>query len=160
MKVYATILEDLGYVLRSGAAIGPDSWFEAGVRDPAMKEIYLHKEGASGHSSELYGVCDKALDIAYRIRGGFGGLGPDGRKLHARNVYQVIGRDFETPSDFLICWTYKAQKVGGTRTAIKLAEEYNVPILNLGLVENYQEALENFLFFILDEDLDLSPYFN
>lgn len=160
LATYARIMEDLGYVLRSGAAVGSDAWFEAGVRHPSMKEIYLHKKGASGHPSELYGVCDEALRIASIIRGGFGGLGNEGRMLHARNVYQVLGKDIKTPSKFLICWTFKGQKVGGTRTAIRLAENYNIPVLNLGAVENYQEALENFLFFVIGEDLDLTPYFS
>jgi len=43
------------------------------------------------------------------------------KKLHGRNVKQVLGDDLKTPSDFLLCWTKEGKDVGGTRTAIVLA---------------------------------------
>ena len=69
-----------------------------------------------------------------------------GRELHARNCYQVLGRGLNNPSKFLLCWTEGGKAVGGTRTAIKLAERYDVPILNFGSCNenNYMEAFELF----------------
>ena len=54
------------------------------------------------------------------------------RALHARNMYQILGRDLETAVDFVICWTPNSAPVGGTRTAIVLAHQHNIPVFNLG----------------------------
>ena len=149
MTQVASFLEEEGYTLRSGGARGADTFFENGVKDPANKDIYIVRKGYHGHSSELYGVCDRALAIAEAIHPAWDApsmrLG-DGRLLHARNVYQVLGKTFDIKSKFLLCWTPGGQYKGGTRTAIKLAESHEIPVLNFGAVKSgkFMDAFELF----------------
>lgn len=128
----AKFLATEGYTLRSGGANGPDSWFEEGSM--GHKEIYLPDKGFNKNPSPLYGVCEQALEIASKIHPAWHACRPYARLLHARNVYQVLGKDLNTPSRFLLCWTERGESKGGTRTAIKLAEKYDIPVLNFGSV--------------------------
>ena len=60
-------------------------------------------------------------------------------QFHTRNVFQVLGEDLNNPSKMLVCWTPDGAKetkdtsyiTGGTRTAIRLANVYGVPVYNL-----------------------------
>jgi hypothetical protein len=134
MTRIATFLYEEGYILRSGGAGGADSYFEDGVVDPEGKHIYLPDKGFNKNPSPLYGVCEQALEIASKIHPAWHACRPYARLLHARNVYQVLGKDLNTPSRFLLCWTERGESKGGTRTAIKLAEKYDIPVLNFGSV--------------------------
>ena len=147
MTDIAGILCDKGYILRSGGANGADLSFELGVSDPTKKHIYLPWKEFNGNDSPLYGVCPKALEIASKIHPAWQNCREKARLLHARNVYQVLGRDLNNPSKFLICWTENGEERGGTRTAIKLAQNHDIPVLNLGAVKSgaYMDAFELFL---------------
>lgn len=48
-----------------------------------------------------------------------------------RNVLQILGGDFETPVERVVCWTLGGRVVGGTATALRLAMQYDIPIVNL-----------------------------
>ena len=58
---------------------------------------------------------------------------PSFLQLHARNMFQVLGRDLETPSSVLVCYAPpQGQSVkGGTRSAFELAKRFNVPRINI-----------------------------
>ncbi len=133
MTALASWLDERGCILRSGGAPGADSAFEAGARN--RREIFLPWARFNGNSSPLYlkGAPDecKAVEIAQRIHPAWGRLSQAARRLHARNAYQVLGSDLAHPSGFLICWTPNAADVGGTRTAIMIAREYDVPVFNV-----------------------------
>ena len=139
MTQLATTLYNKGFILRSGGADGADRAFEEGVPDFIGKEIYIpwknfekRVENEQIDHDICCGASREAALIAERINPTWKYLGIGGRKLHTRNVFQVLGRDLETPSKFLICWTSGGREVGGTRTAIVLAKEYRIPIYNLG----------------------------
>lgn len=151
MTEIASILELDGYILRSGGARGADTFFENGVSDDKNKEIYIIEKGYKGSTSPFYGVCDAAIAIAKKIHPAWDAPGMRynngrGQLLHARNVYQVLGKTMDSPSRFLICWTEGGIAKGGTRTSIKLAEKNNIPVLNLGAVTTgrYMDAFHNF----------------
>lgn len=150
MTEIAKRLEGDGYILRSGGAAGADHFFERGVVDVNNKHIYLPKKGMFGNPSPLFHVCDQAIDIAKGIHRNWDGCSHLSRMLHARNVYQVLGKDLNTLSKFLLCWTERGEERGGTRTAIKLAQLYNVPVLNFGAVKSgrWMDAFENFYMFM------------
>ena len=131
MTKLATQLEEQGWILRSGHADGSDMAFEDGVEDPLNKEIYIPWKGFNGSDSKLYPASDEAFRIAWKIHKHWNDLTPGARKLHARNIHQVLGKDLKTPSKFLICWTLGGKDVGGTRTAIILARQNNIPVYNL-----------------------------
>ena len=52
--------------------------------------------------------------------------------LHTRNVLQILGRDLKSPSSMVICWTENGRDKGGTATAIKLARQHEIPVINIG----------------------------
>lgn len=152
MTNIAKFLEEEKYILRSGGAPGADTYFEAGVSSEEYKHIYLPKPGMFGNQSKLIGVCEEALEIAAKIHPKWTRCSPIAKKLHARNVYQVLGKDLITPSKFVLCWTANGEASGGTRTAIKLAEKHDIPILNFGKLrtKKYVDAFENFYMFMSD----------
>ena len=141
MTEIASFLERMGYVLRSGGAVGSDLAFEAGISDPANKEIYLPWKGFNTSTSCLYGVDEAALEMAARFHPAWDDCSTGARELHARNCYQVLGRDLSTPSKFLICWTKGGKMVGGTSQAMRIAVSRKIPIFNLA-VEKHMSFVE------------------
>jgi hypothetical protein len=138
---YAEALAKAGYKGRSGGADGADTAIEIGIdRVHGKKEIYLPWRGFNGNKSSLFGVSDTALQIASTVHPTWGKLDQADRKLHGRNVYQVLGASLSAPSQFLLCWTEdglelennRSRKSGGTATAIVLALRNNIPVFNLG----------------------------
>jgi hypothetical protein len=122
MRQFAMTMAFGGWTLRSGGAIGADKAFEDGcgiVRGP--KEIYY-----PGDANDAAMVMAEAIHPAWHRCSDYI------RKLHARNCFQVLGRDLRTPSKFLICWTLNGEDIGGTRTAIVLARNYGIDVFNLG----------------------------
>lgn len=152
MAHIASALEIDGYVLRSGGADGADLAFEAGVMDPANKEIYLPWRDFNGSTSELFKSDKRARAIAKSVIPHWDVLSYAGQCLHTRNVHQVFGKDLETPSDFLVCWTTDGKVSGGTATAIKLAQHNNIPCINLADYPDHLEmerAFDSFLMLIV-----------
>jgi hypothetical protein len=135
MTTIASLLYDKGLVLRSGGAAGADSAFEKSVLVPSMKEIYIPWKTFENRHNPTDINCEyspAAMEIAKTIHPAWHKLERWGRRLHARNIHQVLGRTLDTPSQFLICWTPGGGIVGGTRTAILIAFKHEVPVYNLG----------------------------
>ena len=125
MGLLAVKLSIDGWTLRSGGAVGADSAFEHGVTIVGgSKEIYLASDANKA-----------ALEMASAIHPTWYRCSDYVRKLHARNCFQVLGRDLRTPSSFLVCWTLGGADIGGTRTAIVLARNHNIEVINLGFAE-------------------------
>ena len=145
-----------GWTLRSGGAVGADAAFEFGWFDwfvsqtpwpsEPQAEIFLPWNGYNGHDRDgcfganiLPDEDDKGLSIvaegiAAQMHPNWGACKQGARKMHARNVYQVLGRDLKTPSKMLVAWTKltkAGQPMGGTATAIRLAEKHNIACFNL-----------------------------
>ncbi len=137
MHDFAVALAQRQVTLRSGAAPGADSAFENGcnfVHGPC--EIYLPWEGFQDRSERepdclVTGECVEARRIASEIHPAWGACSDAAKALHTRNVYQILGPYLETPSLFVITWTLGGKPVGGTRTAILLAQVRGVPVFNL-----------------------------
>lgn len=138
IRAIAAGLASDGWMLRSGAADGADSAFEAGCDEAGgSKEIWLPWRGFNGSKSqhilsELSAEqIDRAILIASSIHPAWHNCTFPVKHLHARNVLQVLGVDFNTPVDRVICWTPAGAAVGGTATALRLAQQHNIPITNL-----------------------------
>lgn len=138
MEDLAVQLERRGYTLRSGGADGADSAFERGAI--TKKEIWLPWDRFNNHvtDNKQYFIPPKAterlaVEIARRIHPAWGRLSEGARRLHTRNVYQVLGCDLNRPSEFVIAWARvkNGRPTGGTATALKLATELNIPCFNL-----------------------------
>jgi hypothetical protein len=120
----AKILEKRDYLLRSGGAPGSDKAFERGVLDPYRKEIWRP------------GDCTpEAEEMASRIHPAWDKCNSYVRKLHGRNCFQILGKGLDLPSQFVVTWTPGGAQVGGTRTALVLAEQWKIPTYNFFKIE-------------------------
>lgn len=132
-----------GHILRSGGAKGADSAFESGCDDvQGTKEIYLPWRGFNRRRSRFCRVTYAALDIAQTFHPKWSRLSRAGQLFMGRNVYQVLGQDMETKCDFIVCWTPGGKVTGGTGQALRMANYYKIPIVNLasiGFDEAYHE---------------------
>lgn len=140
MTKLATKLESLGWVLRSGGAIGADSAFELGLLSQGNKEIYYA-------STEMK---DFALDSVKQFHPVPHKLNEYQTKLMARNYYQIMGFNNDTPVKFVICWTpdgcnsHKTRSIntGGTGQAISIADSKGIKVMNLARIEDLDWAIQ------------------
>ena len=123
-----------GHTLRSGGARGADKAFEDGcdLVNEDLKQIYLPYRGFNKNESLLYGSSKAARAIAKAYHPNWKVLGDTARDFMGRNTYQILSKDLATPTDFVICWTLGGRSVGGTSQAIRIAEDYNIPVINFG----------------------------
>lgn len=119
-----------GWTLRSGGAQGADTAFEKDAM--FFKEIYLPWKGFNGNGSELFESSEEAFELAARSHPAWHRCSEGARKIHARNVHQVLGRDLKTPSSVVVCWTRGGRFIGGTAQALRIAKSWHIPIFNLG----------------------------
>ncbi len=138
MSKIASILEQCGYILRSGKAKGADSAFEKGIRNTENKEIFIHSDAKPWAFEEVkkYLPNDRPKNFDF--------WQPYVKGLLARNMMQILGENGDSPVSFVVCWTphgdYKSSIVGGTGYAIRCALEKNIPVYNL----SYPEQLDSF----------------
>ena len=137
MTKQAKLLQYHGYTLRSGGANGADTAFETGINN---KDIYLPWQHFNNNlSTEYTELCKGAFDIAAVTHPYWSSLSGVVKKLMARNVYQVLGKDLNSPSEFVLCWTPDGcesskeynKHTGGTGLAISVACNYGIPVYNL-----------------------------
>lgn len=155
-------LASQGWTLRSGGALGADQAFERGMFrcvgldgpygwTPA--EIYLPWSGYEDHYKDTHGglnILPSAIHfatesiaegMAMSVHPAWEACKQGARKMHTRNVFQVLGATLDKPSKMLIAWTRfdkQGNPKGGTATAIKLAIENGVPVFNLNKAEDYE----------------------
>lgn len=117
-------LGQAGWTLRSGRALGADSAFESGARAVRgsceiflpNKHNYMSIEQVIHASSEDFMKGESYLDevtgsvlgckvIARLLHPNGKNLSPHALELHARNTYQIIGQNLNSPVQFVACWT-------------------------------------------------------
>jgi hypothetical protein len=150
-------LAQQGFILRSGAAPGADTAFEAGARTSLFQqkgvsrpEIYLPWEGFEGRPSGQVARTepqDEAYEIAAEFHPSWKYLKQGAKKLHARNVHQVLGFNVNDPilSSFLICWTPDGKGGGGTGQALRIADAYGVEEIYDLCNQEDLKTIKNFL---------------
>lgn len=140
-------LAELGFTLRSGGAPGADQAFERGHSKftSKNKEIYIPWSGFEGYAENSAIVLNsvssasRAFEIAEKYHPSWDSLSRGAKKLMARNTYQVLGPNLTSKSLFVVCWTQDgaestkecSAKTGGTGQAIRIADDYHIPIFNL-----------------------------
>lgn len=145
----AYYLADEKWTLRSGGAPGADIAFEYGVGD-GRKEIFLPWKGFNQNPSPLYHIPEEAFEIASQYHPGWQYLKSPVKNLMARNAQQVLGKNLDTPVQFVVCWTpdgctkgeTRTKATGGTGQAIAIASSRNIPIFNLKNENAHNELLE------------------
>jgi hypothetical protein len=134
MKILASILETIGYCLRSGGAKGSDTWFARGTNHAQIWLPWGDFNSWDRNDKHIYNIIDPDDELANSI---VNELHPVGNTLRAkvrllmmRNTYQVLGKN-EPDSQFVICWTSDGEATGGTGQAIRLANKYYIPVYNM-----------------------------
>lgn len=147
----AYTLAQLGFIFNSGDAIGSDTVFELGhlaaVADgfSSMKhmQVFVTREKTKPYHILMDKACAQdqiyleAVELVSEIHPLWEYLDTDSRLLHVRNAFQVLGRDLRTPVNLVACYTedgietrYPTKETGGTGTALKIAQMYDIPIFN------------------------------
>lgn len=143
------ILYDIGiqlmadnWICRTGTAMGSDMAFrESYMAKLNNMEVYAAKDIISNafNNAELARNIVRNYHPCYdRIQSEYA------KALLARNVYQVLGSDLNTPSEIVFCYTDNGETVGGTSIAIRIAQHYDIPIVNLGNPKHLN-AIVNYL---------------
>jgi hypothetical protein len=139
MTQCAKELFNRGYTLRSGGADGADTAFETGGW--GLSEIFLpsakfNNRVAGGRfiDSSTLPAWSSAIEMAKEFHPAPQKLTGFSLYLMARNCFQVLGADLQTPSVFVMCWTSShAFPSGGTAQALRIAEAYRIPVVNLAV---------------------------
>ena len=130
MTTFARGLGKRGMLLRSGGARGADEAFEAGCDSVrSTKEIFFPYR--SRHPSAKW---DEALVMAEQVHPNWPALvkkGEVAQLLMARNCFQILGSQLDTPARLVICWTANGSDIGGTGNTIRLARKHGIPVVNL-----------------------------
>lgn len=148
MAYIAKRLGEKGYTLRSGGADGADTWFEHGASSHE-RHIYLPWNGFNSRyvDGKSYFACDENMllrDIALEYHPMWNKLTTAAKKLHTRNVAQVLGNvpSDEPKSEFVICWTPGGKGGGGTGQAIRIARAFDVPVYDLAIDASWVRIAE------------------
>ena len=139
MVVLGCRLANLGFTLHSGGArkkdgtgISADTAFEQGcdtVSGP--KRIWIPYKGFHKSTSELYTQCDAAIKMAQYYHPQGRGMSTYVTSMMARNCYQVLNQDLNSPVDFVVCWTPGGRVIGGTGQALRIADDRDIKVINL-----------------------------
>lgn len=160
MTAFAQAMSAKGAFFRSGAASGPDTWFEEGVPS-GLRRLYVpNRSYGKRQSSEI--IVPKEANLmrwmrACSIAEGLHPLGrqmnQDLRELMGLSVFQVLGDDLKTPSQFLVCdapdivYDNAGRVVdvdGGTGMAVRVAVLHNVPVYHLA-VPSHRARIDGFI---------------
>lgn len=150
MTKLAILLERDGYTLRTGGARGADSAFMKGAdrytfRDAAIECYVPWKNFVSNSQWKHWEILVPyssnewrwAEEVASSIHPAWERCSQAARKLHTRNVFQVLGTGMGHPSsysEFVLFWAEEDNNgniKGGTRTAVELAKSYGIRCANL-----------------------------
>jgi len=118
MRGIGKALDKRGYMLRSGGAQGADKAFE---KHSTNKEVFLASDDLPAWTevfTDFFHPNPRALNDYPR-------------RLMQRNAMQILGRDGDSPVEFVVCWTKNGKDSGGTGQAIRIADYYGIPVFNL-----------------------------
>lgn len=128
----AKFLKERNFCLRSGGAKGADQAFEAGVG--FQKEIFIPFENFNGYklSNNVFSPNKESFKIAEHFHPNWKSCKEFARYAHARNAHIVLGKNLKTPVKFVCCFTLNSDIIGGTGLAIRIANEFKIPVFNFG----------------------------
>ena len=146
-----------GFIVRHGDAVGSDRIFRDEFRNRGKQEIYIPWKSFIDdydYSADMgdcvlgeinvYCISDYDKKSIKEINHILKECGlyfkkESTTKLVQRNVLQVLGKDLQTPSEFVICWTPDgaeslkdiSKDTGGSRVAIGVADLFDIPVYNI-----------------------------
>ena len=133
LQKIASRLEANGLKLHSGGAKGADKAFEAGVQDANHKQIFEPKhvnDNTFGNAKQARTIVEAVHPVPHALKNSYI------KNLMARNNYQILGSDLNTPCDFVLCYAplnADGTTAGGTGQAVRLATLVGVPVFNLAI---------------------------
>lgn len=161
MQAIAQILGQKGWTLRSGFAPGADQAFALGADGYSMVNYTPWKgfENAPDNDPRFIALDEmpdtilmQAFQIAKAAHPNWDACSNAAKRLHTRNVFQVLGNDLRSRSRMIICWTKGGQPKGGTAQAIRIANSLDIPVFNLGKdVDNVLSTLDTFVQGVINE---------
>lgn len=140
MTHYSKSLHQMQWTLRSGGARGADTYFELGSQ---RNDIFLpeRKRGKKGTALEdlPLAMVMQAQKIGKPFHPRWGQLDEFSLKLMTRNVFQVLGRNLQTPVKFILFWAPSSfdsdglvkDAKGGTGFAIRLGRSLGIPLIHV-----------------------------
>ena len=142
MEIIGEELAKAKWCLRSGYADGADNAFGRGMAKvpDAQAQIFLPWPGFNGapdfphpwfHHTYPEECEEQAVKYAAHVHPAWHNCSNAAKRLHTRNVYQILGLKLVEPSNMVICWTKDGKLAGGTATAIRLANMASIPVFNL-----------------------------
>ena len=161
---------ELGITMHSGGALGADyiaelayaAAIKEGKANPSQVVIFTPWKGFQAnrgannvlvHLHRIAPVTPQHTELVRQVHPAFDRLTRPMLLLHSRNCNQILGDNFKSPVDMVVCWTSDGTTKGGTATAIRLAEMYNIKVVNLGgsglqekLLEIKNELRAHFIF--------------
>lgn len=147
MSAISTKLESLGWHLNTGDASGADAAFTRGVKNPSNVTAFTAGDATGDPKAmamfEKYHPNPNAPCFQ----------SSRSRELMARNSYQILGRELDSPVKFLICWAPNSKTDadgtimdvrGGTGQAVRIAYAHQIPVFNIhnrhGLMDHYERV--------------------
>ncbi|MGR5159268.1 hypothetical protein [Vibrio owensii] len=152
------------YRVLSGSAAGSDTAFEVGAMLAASKlqlplrEVFnsflpwptFNYRQTSRESAYLCLDNPRSHIIASKFHPNYDQLKRGPKSMMRRNTHQILDVDLEHPVDRIICYTkdgvYNGNKTtnftGGTGQSIRLAEAYDIPVINIGNKAHLSYMLE------------------
>lgn len=128
----------------SGHADGADWAFEQGAQSRCIAFIpwrNFNTHLTSNATLIIPPVTQKAKEITKQYHPAFHRLSEGALKLHCRNAYQILGSEIGPCQNSygqnlprvqaVVCWTSDGEASGGTGQAIRIAQDNNIPILNM-----------------------------
>lgn len=142
MVQFAQFMARKSHTLRTGGAAGADSAFMEGVTaGDGSGEVYLpwpsyKSPGCQAIVGSRWGIYTKvdqaALDLAAKFHPAWDRCSRGAKALHARNGYIVLGPNLNAPVNLVVAYTKGGLGGGGTGQALRIAQAYNIPIVDLG----------------------------
>lgn len=152
LDMMASVAEQLAptWLLRSGYAEGADQAFWAGAHNhQGAYEMILPWAGFNHapHNEPAFYVPDFDMawwEMAAQFHPNWNACSIGAKKMHARNIAQILGRDAinnPDPVDMVICWTPGGAAGGGTGQAIRMAMCFNIPVFDIAIEKSREDLV-------------------
>ena len=133
-RICVDVMNEEGYILRSGGAKGADTAFEKGAE---RSNIF------TASSAKFSDLRDEYTKIAKKHHPAWYKLSAYVRFLMMRNVMILLGPDESEPrSELVVCWTSKGAVTGGTGHSLRVAQEYEIPVVNIAKFGDKEEQVD------------------
>ena len=145
MTTMSSWLARTGWHLASGGAHGADTAFANGAPS-SQRTIYTPWTDYNGLTGPDCITPDRAqleacMTLAGRLHPTWDRCSQGARRLHGRNAAILLGTSLDRPVNAVVAWTPGGAIKGGTGMGLRIAAEYDIPVLNLGSISP-REACE------------------